>query len=151
MITRPLLTVRTATGVATVVCLSGVLDPDTCPDLARELGRYLDEAARDGQRLVLDMTDVQPFGAAVRRTLRTATEHLAHSPVLVVGANPAMRAVLEHESVVGVRLLDTLGDALAALPDTASETPPHRSGRGKASTGCHGGCRHQGENLDGRG
>ncbi len=45
MTSRRPLSVRTATGLTTVVCLSGALDPDTSSDLARELRQHLDQAS----------------------------------------------------------------------------------------------------------
>ncbi|MBK3575678.1 ANTAR domain-containing protein [Streptomyces sp. MBT65] len=129
MTSHPPLTVRTATGLTRVVCLSGALGPDTCPGLERELRQYLDEVGRHEQQLVLDLADVQSLSIAACQTLRHATDHLAHSPVLVVGAGPAVRAVLEHRKLPGVRLHDTLADALAALPDAVSDTTAQRAAR----------------------
>ncbi|MER6212394.1 GAF domain-containing protein [Streptomyces sp. NPDC001642] len=123
------LTVRTVTGLTTVVCLSGALGPDACPELARGLRQHIDEAGRLEQRLVLDMASVRSFSVTACQTLRRATDHLAHSPVLVVGAEPSVREVLERKKLPGVQLHDTLADALAALPDTVSETSAQQAAR----------------------
>ncbi|MBK6014042.1 ANTAR domain-containing protein [Streptomyces sp. MBT53] len=129
MTSHPPLTVRTATGLTTIVCLSGALGPDTCLDLARELRQPLDQAGRDGQPLVLDMAGVRSVSIAACQALRLATDHLAHAPVLVVGAAPSVRAVLERGKLPGVRIHDTLGDALAVLPDSVSDTTRQRAAR----------------------
>ncbi|MFJ6087809.1 ANTAR domain-containing protein [Streptomyces sp. NPDC092369] len=129
MTSRRPLTVRTATDYARVVCLSGALEPDYCSDLARELRQHLDQAGRHEQRLVLDLADVESMSVAAFRTLRLATDHLTYSPVLVVGAGPDVRTVLEHRKAPGIQVHDTLADALAALPDTVTGTTAQRADR----------------------
>ncbi len=49
--------------------------------------------------------------------------------MLVVGAGPAVRTVLEHRKLTGVRVHDTLAAALATLPDTVPDTTAHRTAR----------------------
>ncbi|MFI6562232.1 ANTAR domain-containing protein [Streptomyces sp. NPDC050534] len=116
MTTRSPQLVLPAIDQATVVCLAGELDADICIQLGQELKQLLEQAARRGQRLVLDMAGVTSLGAAACRTLQLATGHLAHEPALVVAAPPAVRSVLESAHLAGVRLHDTLSDALASLP-----------------------------------
>ncbi|MFR0355633.1 ANTAR domain-containing protein [Streptomyces sediminimaris] len=116
MTTRSPLLVLSTTDQVTVVCLAGRLDSDVCTQLAQELKRHLDRAARRGQRLVLDMAGVRSLGAAACRTLRLATDHLTQEPALVIAAPPAVRGVLESARPPGVRLHDTLVDALTSLP-----------------------------------
>ncbi|MFJ9543485.1 STAS domain-containing protein [Streptomyces sp. NPDC101225] len=116
MTSRTPLTVLPTTDQVAVVRLSGALDADTCADLARELDRHLDRAARHGLRLVLDVAGVEVVSAAARRAVQRATDHLAHTPVLVVAARPSVRTVLEQAHLAGIRLHATLADALADLP-----------------------------------
>ncbi|MFJ9728450.1 ANTAR domain-containing protein [Streptomyces sp. NPDC101209] len=116
MTSRSPLTVLSVTDRMAIVCLTGTLDADACADLTRELGRHLDEAAQHGKRLVLDMSGVALVSAAARRTLHHATEHLAREPVLVIGATPPVREALEHARLPGIRLYDTLAEALTGLP-----------------------------------
>ncbi|MET7683415.1 ANTAR domain-containing protein [Streptomyces sp. NPDC005423] len=114
------MTLRTVTGLTTVVCLSGVLGPETGPELERELRRQLGQAGLDDRRLVLDLAGVSSLSQEARATLQRVTEHLAHAPVLAVGAAPAVRAVLERTEIPGIRLHDTLAGALAALAAPAA-------------------------------
>ncbi|MFC8427590.1 ANTAR domain-containing protein [Streptomyces sp. NPDC057253] len=130
MAIRTPLTVLPASDRARVVCLSGALEDDVCERLARELGQHLDTAARQGQRLVLDLSAVEFIGDAARQALRSATDHLAREPVPVVAAASA-GAALERVHAVGLHVYDTLADALLSLPRTpdlgASTTPDTRS------------------------
>ncbi|MFJ9729574.1 STAS domain-containing protein [Streptomyces sp. NPDC101209] len=105
-----------STNRATVVSVAGALDAEACSRFERELWQHLDEAARQGQRLVLDLAGVSMVSAAARRTLQQLTDHLIEHPVCVVGAPAAVRMVLEQAELAGVRVYDTLADALAALP-----------------------------------
>ncbi|MFB7651564.1 MULTISPECIES: ANTAR domain-containing protein [unclassified Streptomyces] len=115
MTSREPVTVLSANDWARVVCLTGSLNAEACPRLERALGRHVREAARKGQRLILDLAAVPTVSAAARRTLQQATAHLTKTPVLVVAAAPAVREVLERCPLAGVRLRDTLADALTAL------------------------------------
>ncbi|MGY6027093.1 GAF domain-containing protein [Streptomyces spinosirectus] len=129
MTSRIPLTVQPTTDQVAVVCLSGPLGADACTDLALELEQHMGRAARQGQRLVLDLAGVELVSAAARRTVQRATDHLVHEPVLVVAARPSVRGVLEQAHLAGIRLHETLADALASLPLTPAPeispgTPP---------------------------
>ncbi|MER8005145.1 ANTAR domain-containing protein [Streptomyces sp. NPDC094149] len=126
MTSRSPLTVLSVPGRVTVVCLTGTLDAGACADLARDLRRHLDAAARHGRRPVLDMSGVRLVDATACRTLRHATDHLAREPVPVIGAKPPVREALEHPRPPGIRLYDTLAEALAELPRPvlSAEHPP---------------------------
>ncbi|MFE7856893.1 STAS domain-containing protein [Streptomyces sp. NPDC057403] len=126
MTSRSPLTVLPVTDRAAIVCLTGTLDADACADLARELGRHLDDAARRGKRLVLDVSGVPLVSAEARRSLRHATAHLAREPVPVVGAAPPVREALEHARLPGIRLYGTLAEALTEPPRPAPRSghPP---------------------------
>ena len=123
------LTLVPAFGRARVVCLSGALEDDVCERLARELGQHLDAAARQGQRLVLDLSGVEFIGDAARQALGRATDHLVREPVPVVAAASALERV--HPLGPGLHVYDTLADALLSLPRTpelgTSATPDTRS------------------------
>ncbi|MFE7173905.1 STAS domain-containing protein [Streptomyces sp. NPDC057616] len=129
MTSRTPLTVQPTTDQVAVVCLSGALDADTCAHLAQELDRHLDRAARHGLRLVLDVAGVEVVSAAARRAVQRATDHLVHTPVLVVAARPSVRTVLEQAHLAGIRLHATLADALAALPLAPAPTVSPRASR----------------------
>ncbi|MEU6546337.1 ANTAR domain-containing protein [Streptomyces sp. NPDC046859] len=133
MTNRSPLTMVPATDRATVVCLAGALDTDCCDRLAGELTRHLDRAARQGHRLVLDMTAVPAVAEAARRTLREETGCLAGAPVLVV-ATPEVRKELEQDDLPGMRLHGTLVEALTSLPPSTAPAPvrparPRRTGK----------------------
>ncbi|MFD9404789.1 ANTAR domain-containing protein [Streptomyces sp. NPDC060011] len=117
-------TFHEASGHVMLVCLSGSLGADSCDDLARGLQQHLGQAARRGQRLVLDVSGIQLLSSAARRTLALSTDHLAHLPVLIVGARPHLRQVLERGNLHGIRLHDHLVDAVTAL-----DTAPQRKAR----------------------
>ncbi|MGW6485685.1 ANTAR domain-containing protein [Streptomyces sp. NPDC055056] len=117
-------TFHEASGHVMLVCLSGSLGADSCDDLARGLQQHLGQAARRGQRLVLDVSGIQLLSSAARRTLALSTDHLAHLPVLIVGAPPHLRQVLERGNLRGIRLHDHLVDAVTAL-----DTAPQRTTR----------------------
>ncbi|MFF9150714.1 GAF domain-containing protein [Streptomyces sp. NPDC014846] len=139
MTNRSPLTMRPAADGVAVVCLSGVLDAGSCPQLARELGEHLDRAARQGRRLVLDMADVRLISSAAVTTLLRATAHLAHAPVLVAAAPGPVGSALRRPPTAGIRVYGTLADALAAL---APAGPPDRStpadGRERPAAGSDG-------------
>ena len=56
--------------------------------------------------------------------LQRLTALLADELVLVIAAVPAVRAVLEHADLAGIRLHDPLADALAALPSSPGTWHP---------------------------
>ncbi|MFJ4753386.1 ANTAR domain-containing protein [Streptomyces sp. NPDC088763] len=132
MTSRSPLTMVPATDRVTVVCLAGALDAEAGVVLTRELTRQLDRAARQGHRLVLDMTAVPTVDEAARRTLRRGTLDLAATPVLVV-ATPELRKELEQDDLPGLRLHGTLIEALTSLPPTpapgAGPARPRRAGK----------------------
>ncbi|MFG2793113.1 ANTAR domain-containing protein [Streptomyces sp. NPDC048419] len=116
MTTRSPQSVLSTIGQATVVCLVGELDGEICTQLGQELKQHLEQAAGRGQRLVLDMAGVRSVSAAACRTLQLTTGHLAHEPVLVVAAPPVVHGVLEAAHLTGIRLYETLAEALTFLP-----------------------------------
>ncbi|MGW6486786.1 ANTAR domain-containing protein [Streptomyces sp. NPDC055056] len=109
------MTFQPASERVTLVCLSGSLDAKSCEELARGVQEHLGQAALRGQRLVLDLSGVWLLSAAARRTLAQATDHLAHTPVLVVGAQPHLRQIVERGNPRGIRLHDHLADVLVLL------------------------------------
>ncbi|MEV6197836.1 ANTAR domain-containing protein [Streptomyces sp. NPDC051920] len=123
MTSRIPVTFHVAAGRAMVASVAGTLDADSCDDLAKGLHGILDEAARQGQRLVLDVSGVLVLSVAARRTLGQATDHLADVPVLIAGADPEVRQVLQHGLLPGVCVFEHLTDALAAVSGTAPALP----------------------------
>jgi GAF domain-containing protein/anti-anti-sigma regulatory factor len=101
---------------ATVICLVGDLDAEICSQLGQELKQYLEQAAGRGQRLVIDIAGVRSVSAAACRALQLTTGHLAREPVLMIAGPPAVHGVLESAHLTGIRLHETLAEALASLP-----------------------------------
>jgi anti-anti-sigma regulatory factor len=111
------LVVRAAAERAWVVCLSGTLDAMECAALQDHLREGLDQAARAGRRLVLDLTEVRLLSAAAAGTLDAGTAHLAATPVFVVTSGFEVRTALRLATGPGLRLFPTLAQALAELAD----------------------------------
>ncbi|MFE2537140.1 STAS domain-containing protein [Streptomyces sp. NPDC059371] len=116
---------QTSADPVMLVCTSGTLFADACDGLAQDLHSCLDDAAQTKRRLIVDMSGVVLLSTAARRTLRLATDHLAHTPLLIVGATPVVRRSLEHAGLPGIRVYEHLADALAALSDPPVPTSRH--------------------------
>jgi anti-anti-sigma factor len=120
-----------------MIALKGEVDPGTVIALQRTINRALDSGRG---RVVIDLGAVSGVGTQTLSLFCGALRRLKSGAVLViVGADPRVRRVLEVCAIDGLALYPTINAALASADDPAMSPPspadgstePGRPGQGQ--------------------
>lgn len=108
---------------AAVLRVSGRLDQDTCEGFRAQLMKHVDDAAREGGSVVLDLSGLEYISSAGLRSLMLASREAKaqHARICVAELQPMVAEIFEisHFNLV-FQVFPTVRDALAAVSAEAA-------------------------------
>ena len=103
---------------AVVLSVSGRLDQDTCEDFRGELMKHVEQTARDGGAIILDLAGLEYVSSAGLRCFMLASRQAKtqHGRIVVAALQPMVTEIFEisHFNLV-FQVFPTVRDAVAAL------------------------------------
>jgi len=111
-------------GTARVVSPRGRLDHENCEAFQRDLAEQLDECARDGAALVLDVSGLEYVSSAGLRCLMIAAKQAAmrSSRIVVAAPQPVVAEILQISRFnLVLPVFGTTREALASVSPEAVE------------------------------
>ncbi|QJR12840.1 Putative anti-sigma factor antagonist BtrV [Usitatibacter rugosus] len=107
---------------AVVLSVAGRLDQDTCDDFRLELMKHVEQTARDGGAIVLDLGGLEYVSSAGLRCFMLASRQAKsqHGRILVASLQPMVAEIFEisHFNLV-FQVLPTVREALGATSSDA--------------------------------
>lgn len=108
---------------AVVLSVAGRLDQDTCDDFRGELMKHVEQTARDGGAIVLDLAGLEYVSSAGLRCFMLASRQAKtqHGRIVVAALQPMVTEIFEisHFNLV-FQVFPAVRDALAATSSEAA-------------------------------
>ena len=108
---------------AVVLSVSGRLDQDTCEDFRGELMKHVDQTARDGGAIILDLDGLEYVSSAGLRCFMLASRQAKtqHGRIVVAALQPMVMEIFEisHFNLV-FQVFPSVREALGAVSTEAA-------------------------------